>query len=237
MGIETNIYDHTWTIFWTALACLAVHEAIILFILPKNDPEIGEPIIHRYAHSSVFERLAGSVLLGIVPLGFLIFMGIDVPEYIGPVNTLLWPGYLYVLGGVLIILILTVIFSGRMDLTRLPSIMKYQGADIGWYLENSILWALYLFAYELLLRGFLFFTSLELFGLTTAIILNCIIYALIHIPKGRSEAIGAIPFGIILCLITLQTGSVWGAFIMHLTLAISMDWQVMKVAKRRMDRN
>ncbi|GAI37228.1 unnamed protein product, partial [marine sediment metagenome] len=61
-------------------------------------------------------------------------------------------------------------------------------------------------------------------GVWPAIAVNTSIYACTHIPKGFKEAIGAIPFGIILCIITLITGNIWVAFFIHVLLALSNDY-------------
>jgi hypothetical protein len=34
-----------------------------------------------------------------------------------------------------------------------------------------------------------------------------------------SETIGAIPFSIVLCLLTISTGTIWIAFLVHVTMA------------------
>ncbi|WP_420385144.1 CPBP family intramembrane glutamic endopeptidase [Roseivirga sp.] len=86
---------------------------------------------------------------------------------------------------------------------------------------NAFSWVAYLFGYELMFRGLLLFATVPLLGEWPAIILNAAIYALVHVPKNLEETIGAIPLGVILCLITLTTGTIWVAFFVHITLALS----------------
>jgi membrane protease YdiL (CAAX protease family) len=152
-------------------------------------------------------------------------------------GTFSWPGFLYIIITVLLTLIFTKLVSNRIDLSNLQLTIKYPGVSNNWLIENSIVWGLYLFSYELLLRGFLLFSSLALFGFVYSIIINCLVYSIIHIPKGRAEALGAIPFGIILCLITLQTKSIWGAYILHMSLAVSMDWKIVKRINKAVELN
>jgi membrane protease YdiL (CAAX protease family) len=73
-------------------------------------------------------------------------------------------------------------------------------------------------------RGLLFFSFIRFIGNLPAIVVNVFIYALVHIHKGFKETLASIPFGIILCLMTLSTGSIWAAFIVHIILALSNEW-------------
>lgn len=87
--------------------------------------------------------------------------------------------------------------------------------------HNAFTWIAYLFGYELMFRGLLLFTTVEFMGAWPAIILNTALYALVHIPKNLEETIGAVPLGLLLCLITLSTGTFWVAFGVHVCLALS----------------
>ena len=91
----------------------------------------------------------------------------------------------------------------------------------GMVAHNAFTWISYLFGYELMFRVVLLFATVPLLGEWPAIILNAAIYALVHVPKNLEETIGAIPLGVILCLITLTTGTFWVAFFVHITLALS----------------
>jgi membrane protease YdiL (CAAX protease family) len=84
---------------------------------------------------------------------------------------------------------------------------------------NLLGWALYLFGYELLFRGTLFFPLVDSLGIWPAIAINIALYACTHVPKGLAETLGAIPLGLVLCLLTLESGTVWIAFFVHLALA------------------
>jgi membrane protease YdiL (CAAX protease family) len=85
----------------------------------------------------------------------------------------------------------------------------------------SIAWCAYLFGYELLFRGFLFFPLVNSIGIWPAISVNIAIYSISHIPKGLDETVGAILLGFVLCIATLLTGTIWVAFVVHVLLALS----------------
>lgn len=84
---------------------------------------------------------------------------------------------------------------------------------------NLFGWAIYLFGYELLFRGTLFFPLVATLGVWPAIAINIALYAATHIPKGLAETIGAVPLGLVLCLLTLSSETIWIAFFVHLALA------------------
>jgi membrane protease YdiL (CAAX protease family) len=60
-------------------------------------------------------------------------------------------------------------------------------------------------------------------GVPLAVTLNVILYSLLHWRKSVREAIGAIPFGVVLCLIMLQTGSLLAPVLVHLGLSGSTE--------------
>jgi membrane protease YdiL (CAAX protease family) len=66
------------------------------------------------------------------------------------------------------------------------------------------------------------------FGVWPAIAINVALYSSTHIPKGLDETIGAIPLGIVLSLLTLLTGTIWIAFFVHLTLALTNSFTALK---------
>lgn len=90
-------------------------------------------------------------------------------------------------------------------------------------ITDLLCWALYLLGYESFFRGVLLFGLVEYLSPWIAVMINVTIYSLVHIPKGRGEAIGAIPLGLLLCLITLTTGNFWVAFFVHLSMAWSNE--------------
>lgn len=88
-------------------------------------------------------------------------------------------------------------------------------------LLDSLGWVAYLISYEFLFRGMLLFVLVPVWGVWPAILVSTSLYALAHVPIQMKEAFGAFPFGIFLAMITLYTGSIWMAFFIHLSLAVS----------------
>ena len=86
---------------------------------------------------------------------------------------------------------------------------------------NLIGWSIYLFGYELLFRGVLLFLLVDTLGVVVAIAINVLVYAISHVPKGLSETLGAIPLGLVLCILTLKSGTIWIAFFVHIALSFT----------------
>jgi membrane protease YdiL (CAAX protease family) len=77
----------------------------------------------------------------------------------------------------------------------------------------------FLLCYEFFSRGVLLYYFLEFHGLILAITFSTGLYLLIHIFDSKKELLGTIPFGIMLCVFTYLTNSIWAAFFFHLTLS------------------
>jgi membrane protease YdiL (CAAX protease family) len=93
---------------------------------------------------------------------------------------------------------------------------------------NALGWALYLFGYEFLFRGTLLFPLVNSIGVWPAIAVNIGLYSATHIPKGLDETIGAIPLGLVLCLLTLASGTIWIAFFVHVAMAWTNSFTALK---------
>ena len=93
---------------------------------------------------------------------------------------------------------------------------------------NALGWFIYLFGYEFLFRGTLLFPLVDTLGVWPAIAINIALYSATHIPKGLDETIGAIPLGLVLCLLTLQSGTIWIAFLVHVAMAWTNSFTALK---------
>src|SRR5690606_7929149 len=89
---------------------------------------------------------------------------------------------------------------------------------LGWWL----LYGVQFFCVEFFFRGFMLFTLEERFGMS-AVAVMIVPYCMIHFHKPLPEALGAIVAGIVLGWRALRTRSIWGGFLVHIAVAISMD--------------
>lgn len=172
----------------------------------------------------IFIKYAGLFILGIVPL--IIFTGV-LPQYswsdyglsLSKGTNLLSLGWIFALG----IPSVTVNWfaSRREESFPMYPQLRIQTWNVKMIIIYATSWAAYLFGYELLFRGLLFIPLVDTLGVWPAIAINVALYGLSHVPKGGHETIGAFILGLVLCLITLQTGTLWVAFFVHVILALS----------------
>jgi len=168
----------------------------------------------------LFQRLTGIFIFGILPV-FLLLMFSDLKYLSFSVNkdTLYWALLI-----ALIIIPVNFLNSKKPGNLALYPQIRNKTWSVDLILASALSWVSYLFAYEMLFRGIFLFSSVEILGYWPAIILNTGIYSLVHYPKDLKEALGAIPFGIIICILTLKTGSFIIAFLVHTVLALSNEW-------------
>ena len=95
-------------------------------------------------------------------------------------------------------------------------------------LSSGLSWVMFLVGYEFLFRGFVFFASLGIMEPVPAIALNTTVYVFAHFYKGPDETFGTIPAGILFCYLTLLTGNIWSAVILHSVMALSNEWFSLK---------
>lgn len=169
------------------------------------------------------EKSIGFLLFGIVP--YILFIRLS--ELIHP-ECIFTSGtsgrYWYILASLLIIIsVLTFISSRNKSMQeRYPQIrIKI------WMLKYSLIsiagWIIYILGYEFLLRGILWFCCFRAFGFWPALLINIVLYAIVHLDQGMTMSLGAIPVGIIFCLLTFYTGSFLFAFLLHCWMAINNE--------------
>jgi membrane protease YdiL (CAAX protease family) len=178
---------------------------------------------HASLYGFCFQRLLGFLTYGVIPFVVLhILYSFPISKYgfnvlnIG--SSFIW---IVLLG--IIITIANYYLAGKTEnLKNYPQIrIKKWTPRIT--ILNSLTWFLYLFSYEFMFRGMLLFSFYYAYGIFPAVVVNCLLYSLVHIPKGKKETLGAIPLGIILSVITLNTGSLLTAFVFHVIMALSND--------------
>jgi membrane protease YdiL (CAAX protease family) len=171
----------------------------------------------------MLQKFYGFLMLGLIPwLLFHPFIKITtlghVPVSFLPVNAL------WVMALLVPIIVILIYFSARKSnvYSRFPVIRlrEWGIADIVTSISG---WGFYLLGYEYLFRELLLFTMAESLGVPLAIAVNVALYSSFHLPNGKNETLGAIPFGLVLCLVSFQTGSFVMAFLLHFTLSVSSE--------------
>lgn len=155
-------------------------------------------------------------ILGILLFGLIFYL--ITPEYRFLINSFEIPNL-----NILLLLLGVVFISALLAFTLVKKNLKNK-AKISQYSHNQgwtyfIIRIVFLISYEFFFRGVLLFFFIENNGLILAIIISTSLYVLIHIFDSKAEILGAIPFGIVLCLFSYFTNNIWAAFIIHGTLS------------------
>ncbi len=201
----------SFVIYW-----FIAHSSRISSIIERSSPK------HFQVNRIVFNRLVGFFSMGVIPvlitslvLGFKqnAFLGLNVVSS-KFLFTVFWTISLC------IVVIPLAVFSAKKpkNFVNYPQIRTALWTENVFYI-NMISWALYLFGYELLFRGTLLFPLLPVLGYWPTIVINTALYSATHIPKGMDETLGAIPLGIVLCVLTIESQTIWIAFLVHVAMA------------------
>ncbi len=187
--------------------------------------DANTPLWGRRLYYVLFQRYVGVFFLGILPcFVLLIFTDKNISEYglnldFNNKNTLIM---LYWIVGMCAVVLPTSYINAKKEdnLAMYPQIRAKIWTKMTFFYEWTS-WIAYLFAYELLFRGFFLYACVRVMPASVAICVNACAYALAHLPKGQKEAVGAIPLGILFSYVTLITGNIWVAFLVHCVMALS----------------
>lgn len=172
----------------------------------------------------LFQKYTGFVFLGLLPtIIALIFLQFNLTDFGLNANNLLTTFY-WTSGLGLLLVFINFMAARKPDNYKIYPQIRINNWTSKLIIMNSISWICYLFAYELLFRGILLTACIPAMGIWPAIAVNITIYSCTHIPKGINEALATIPFGIVLCVLTILTGNLWTAIFTHVILALSNDY-------------
>ncbi len=227
MTVDLSIQLQDWRIIIPPVAGLI---GFIIYWFTERSPKIRDRFLKHYGHDRgwtrfiTFTKYLGGISIGVMPLAifWIVFPDTsfrDIGIYFNPetiVDSVLW-----ILGIGAILIPVSIISAKRPEnLLNYPRIRaKVWNRRMLW--GNLLSWAFYLLLYECYFRGLLLFPLIDAIGLWPAIAINVVMYSGTHLPKGRGEAIGAIPLAVVLSLMTLQTGNIWAAVVVHIAMAWS----------------
>jgi len=203
------------TIGFTAYHFLSISPRIKNHYEQKFGPEEGQ------SRHVFFQRYTGMITIGLIPaLVMMIVTGKSLGDY--GVSTQNFPTSLAWIGGMGVLILIINYFNTQnpKNLAFYPMIRSKEWSR-KLLLHNALSWMGYLLGYELMFRGLLLFGLVPLLGIWPAIAVNAALYAYAHIPKNLGETLGAIPLGVIFCLLTLHTGTIWIALFVHIIMALS----------------
>lgn len=111
--------------------------------------------------------------------------------------------------------------QGKNILSRINSSCENTGQlTKDFFIKYFTVRIVFLFCYELWFRGILLFDNINQLGSIPAIIINVLMYVILHIFKCKKEILACIPFGTATCCLSILFGNVWPAVILHVTVSL-----------------
>ncbi|NQU86457.1 MAG: CPBP family intramembrane metalloprotease [Mariniphaga sp.] len=225
MDFQLN-YPDSKAVFGIAISIIAYYTYYYLITSEK----IEKYFIKKYTGNSfqkkriLFNKLAGLTFLALIPGTLFIIMWEFELNSLGFSFDKIISNWYWLIGLPAIIFIINYFSAKKPDIYLQYPQMRIKSWSIGTFLLSTLGWSLYLISYEFLFRGVLLLSCIEAFGIWPAIAINIAIYSAIHMTNGVKETIGAIPFGLIACLLMVHTGSLLIPIIMHISLSVSTEF-------------
>jgi membrane protease YdiL (CAAX protease family) len=170
----------------------------------------------------LFTKYVGVMTMGVLPLVFVLLWmpGYGLKDIGISLNAESWNLTVYSILGLSTIIVPVTYLSGKNPemLKNYPEIRSKEWT-VGMVIQYGLAWAFYLLAYEILFRGILLFPLVDALGIWPAIVVNMALVSTMHIPKGLGETIGSPLMSLVLCWLTIKTGNIWTAFIVHIMVA------------------
>lgn len=223
--MDINFYFQNFRVFIPIVGGLT---GFIIFWFIKESEGLKKRYLSKYgddkgsARFIMMTKYLGGFTMGVLPFIWyrITFSDTSLSDLgLGLSEGTLLSVILFTVGLCIIIIPLAAISARKpQNLVNYPQIRAREW-DLKLILGNLLAWAAYLLGYEFLFRGVLLFPLVETIGLWPAIAVNIGLYSATHIPKGLSETIGAIPLSVVLCLLSVYTGSIWIAFFVHVAMA------------------
>ena len=223
--IDIGLNQQNLRVFIPVVGCLI---GFVIFWFTQKSDRVKQKFLNKhgtdqgYAKFIMFTRYLGGFSMGVLPAAaFLIaFPDTSLSQLgLGLYEETLLATFIWSIG-LSAVMIPLVSFSARKPkhLVNYPQIRAREW-NSKMVRGNLAVWAVYLLGYEFLFRGVLLFPLVEEIGLWPAIAVNIGMYTGTHIPYGLKITIGTIPLSIVLCLLSVQTGTIWIAFFVHTTIA------------------
>lgn len=171
----------------------------------------------------MLRRAAAVLLLGLLPAGAVIVTGagLAMPVHLADLGLGLGdPAGLLVGLALGAVAVPVVVLGARAPSTQAhhPEI-RLPRRSWGLVSADAATWVAYLVAYEVLFRGVMLLPLSESLGPVAATAVMLAPYVVLHLSKGPGEAIGSVISGTLFAALTLWSGSIWGAVLLHVLIA------------------
>jgi len=163
----------------------------------------------------------GIVWLGILPV---LAMKPDLEEIVlgsKPLHFFLWTGYLLVF---LLIMGIAAKQAQKEFLTVRHKLIVETRLPSDFFAIYFFVRILFLIAYELWFRGLFLSDCISGFGITLAVAINLFLYVLVHIFNSRKEMLACVPFGLLVCALSILFDAVWPVILLHVGFSFMYEY-------------
>lgn len=159
----------------------------------------------------------------VIPMATIVLMpGERVRDYYVSFDGFLRHLWIYV-GLYLVVLPFVLVGATQDQFLATYPFYRYSNQSLGHFLRWEVLYAAQFVALEFFFRGYMLKGLSHKFGYG-AIFVMIVPYCMVHYPKPLSETLGAILAGIALGTLSMRTRSIWGGVLIHVGVALTMDW-------------
>jgi membrane protease YdiL (CAAX protease family) len=218
---------------WIALTYTALVMSLVYYFGKSNNsfeyfPEFFKPLYTRETiaeysfYSKIYWIVFGIIVYFIIPWIYLKCRGEKLRDYGVRLPSSYSHMWIYVVMLAIVIILAYFASFQQSFQNKYPYYKFFQEAPLFY----GLFWvgrAIRFFALEFFFRGYLLFSLRPKMG-DSAFFVSMVPYCMLHFGKPFPETIFAIIGGIIFCWIAARTKSIWGAVVLHIALAMAMDF-------------
>jgi membrane protease YdiL (CAAX protease family) len=206
------------------LSCAAFALVLVISYKKKSLRLLNDDAAVKHPGLMIFLNVSGIFLFGILPALIHPFPSFFVQE-----NSML---KMFVLITLVLITSLVAFRVAEKDLRKSSFAVDPTLLSLNFLSFYFLVRILFVSAYELWFRGFFLEYSIANYGIVLAVVINVVLYVLLHVVNGKREMLSCIPFGILLCLMAIWFGSPLPAVFIHLALTIPYDIQFVRIKSK-----
>lgn len=133
-------------------------------------------------------------------------------------------GGTWLLAGIPICVAVGYLTAGNESLAAAYPLNHSVTLAIAVFVPHALFYFLYYLGFEYHFRGLLLLGLADRLGQHAANLLQAGLVTLVHVGKPGVELAAAFPASLLFGWITLRTGSIWYALILHWAVGVSLDW-------------
>lgn len=170
----------------------------------------------------LLSRSSRGVFLGVACLFTAAGLGSS-PQDIGVAPVSIMETLLLVGGGFLALLPLLMLSAKKESVQAMYPEIRARVQSPRLVRQSCVTWAVYLWGYELLFRGFLLFELVAHWGVWPGLTVSTVLYVMAHLDKLADETAGSLLAGFLFGAMALLTGGIWAPWLLHTLIAVATE--------------